>query len=119
MCATRGRGIQRRLEMAPDHERGFEACEAHQEFLKRVRTERPAVLVRLPPPERPPGYLANLFVPEGHVRYQGLVDWAHGADPKLYAFGRSSDNRPGIWIARGIWENPPAPKQQPPEPAHG
>lgn len=112
-------GIQRRLKWPPTMSEVLEACEDHQGFLKRLRTERPAVLVRLPSPERPPGYLANVFVPEGHVRYQGLVDWAKDADPKLYAYGRSSDNRAGIWIARGIWENPPPQRTKPLDSAHG
>lgn len=112
-------GIQRRSKWPPAISEILEACESHRDFLTRVRTEKPVVAVRLPPPERPPGYLANLFVPEGHVRYPGLVDWAKDADPKLYAFGRSSDNRAGIWIARGIWENPPAPRKGSLDSAHG
>jgi hypothetical protein len=103
-------GIQRRSKWPPSISEILEACEQHRDFLKRVRTERPAVLARLPTPDRPQGYLANIFVPEGHVRYQGLVDWSQTADPKLFKFGVSSDNRAGIWIARGIWENPPAPR---------
>ena len=51
-----------------------------------------------------PGSLANVFIPEGHVRYKKLCDWANAADPRFYRFGVSSDNRPGIWLNRDVWE---------------
>lgn len=64
-----------------------------------------------------PGSLANIFVPEGHVRYQRLAEWAPTADPRMFRFGVSSDNRPGIWVSLWVWENniealPPAPQHE-------
>lgn len=53
---------------------------------------------------RPPGYLANIFVPEGHPRYARLVEWAKTAEPKLWKFERSSDNRPGLWVTLSVWQ---------------
>lgn len=100
-------GIQRRSKWPPTISEIIEACEDHQAFLTKVRTERPrAPVAVLPPPPRPPGHCANVFVPEGHARYQSLVDWSQTADPKMWKFGRSSDNRAGIWIARMFWEEP-------------
>ncbi len=100
-------GIQRRSKWPPTVSEILEACEEHRDHLKRIRTERPrAPTAYLSPPPRPPGYCANVFVPEGHARYQALVDWAQTADQKFWIFGKSSDNRPGIWVARGFWEGP-------------
>lgn len=97
-------GIQRRSKWPPAISEILEACEEHQDFLTRIRTQKPLVLARLPEPARPPGYLANIFVPEGHARYQVLVDWSKHGDPRLWTFGKSSDSRSGIWVNISIWE---------------
>ena len=54
--------------------------------------------------ERPDGYLAQVFVPMGHARYEKLVEWARTAQRKWWMFGLSSDGRSGIWIPYGLWE---------------
>ncbi len=48
--------------------------------------------------------LAQVFVPEGHNRYDGLLKWAETADDYLFRFGQSSDGRYGIWVAWSIWD---------------
>lgn len=67
---------------------------------------------RLPPPDviepNIPGRLAQVFVPEGHERYASFVEWSKTAETKWWKFGRSSDNRAGIWIPYGEWDRRPA-----------
>jgi len=103
-------GIQRRSKFPPTISEIVEACDEHREFLAKQREPRPSFKERAPALrfcDRPPGYLAKMFVPEGHHRYAGLVEWAKEAKPVLFKFGRSSDNRPGIWISLGVWEGKP------------
>ena len=52
----------------------------------------------------PAGDLATVFVPEGNVRYPKFVEWAGTANPRLWKFGVSSDNRKGIWISYDTWD---------------
>lgn len=52
----------------------------------------------------PAGDLATVFVPEDNVRYQKFVEWAGTANPRLWKFGVSSDNRKGIWISYDTWD---------------
>ena len=59
---------------------------------------------RLSSPPRQPGDLATVFVPVENVRYPKFVEWAKTADPKLWKFGVSSDNRKGIWISHDTWD---------------
>jgi len=67
---------------------------------------------RLPPPlvDEPnmPGRLAQVFVPEGHERYATLVTWTETAEAKWWKFGKSSDNRRGLWVPYGVWSSDPA-----------
>jgi hypothetical protein len=58
---------------------------------------------RLEPPPPAPGDLAQVFVPQGHVRYQALVDWTTNANPRFWKFGKSSDGRLGLWVTRNAW----------------
>lgn len=51
------------------------------------------------------GCLAQVFVPNDHVRYSNLVEWAKTADVRMWKFGKSSDNRDGIWIAYNVWDD--------------
>lgn len=59
---------------------------------------------RLPPPPPAPGDKATIFVPASHQRYPQLVKWSETADAQLWKFGRSSDDRQGIWVCYDIWE---------------
>jgi hypothetical protein len=103
-------GIQRRLKWPPTISEIVEACDEHREFLKKLQKPRPAFKERPPVRllhERPQGYLATIFVPEGHVRYAKLVEWTKEARPVWWKFGVSSDNRKGLWVSRGAWEGKP------------
>lgn len=91
-------GLQRRSKWPPTISEVLEACEGHEEYLRRLREPRPAKALA-PPQVRPDGYLANVFVPENHPRYAGLVRWAETADAKLWKY----DDRPGIWVNVDIW----------------
>lgn len=99
-------GIQRRSKWPPAISEILEACESHRDFLKHVRTEKPVVRprLRLPEPTKPPGYLANIFVPNTHHRYRIFTDWMAVGDPKMWSYGNASDGRAGIWINISIWE---------------
>jgi hypothetical protein len=55
-----------------------------------------------PPPA--PGDLANVHIPATNVRYAALVEWSKTADPRLWKFGKSSDDRDGIWIPLDVWD---------------
>jgi hypothetical protein len=61
---------------------------------------------RLEAPPRCPSDLATVFVPDGHRRYAYLVAWAAlpDTDPRHWRYGRSSDNRAGIWVAWYKWD---------------
>jgi hypothetical protein len=103
-------GIQRRLKWPPTISEIVEACDEHAAFLERLRKQRPAFKERLPAPllcDRPQGYLATIFVLEGHVRYEKLVEWTKEAKPMWWKFGISSDNRKGLWVSRFAWEGTP------------
>jgi hypothetical protein len=100
-------GLQRRSKWPPTISEVLEACEDHLLHLERVRKQRPAVVAqRLPPPALgQQGSLASIFVPEGHVRYAGLVAWTETAEPMFWKFGKSSDgDKQGIWISLDAWE---------------
>jgi hypothetical protein len=103
-------GIQRRSKWPPTISEVIEACEEHQDYLERMRKPRRQALPALPPPdlsERPPGYLANTFIPATYERYSRFVEWSKTADPVFWRFGKSSDGRDGIWIPWNIWDSGP------------
>lgn len=55
---------------------------------------------RLAAPQRAPGDLATVFVPESNPRYQALLEWSKTADGRKFKF----EQRPGIWVAHDIWD---------------
>jgi hypothetical protein len=84
-----------------------EAIASRRERFKRLG-ELPAPAPsrrRLAAPAPAPGDLASIFVPADHVRYPELRAWSETANERQFEFGRSSDNRVGIWIAWEIWDN--------------
>lgn len=115
-------GLQRRSKWPPTISEILEACEQHQDYLRKMAAPRRASAIpQMPSPSlrnRPQGSLANLFVPEGHPRYARLVEWTKTADPVFWRFGSSSDGRPGLHIPLNIWQEgvPVQPKQQQPAP---
>lgn len=97
-------GIQRRMKWPPTISEVIEACEEHQDYLRKLRMAKPAY--RVPPTEGPRGPCVQIFVPVGHARYEGLVRWAKDQDAKWWRFGKSSDGRDGIWVPFAQWESP-------------
>ena len=101
-------GIQRRSKFPPTISEIIEACEAHQEHLAKIAKPKVTIVKRYYDEprlkERPAGYMAKVFVPEGHNRYPGLVEWASTAHPVWWKYGYSSDNRTGIWVSFDAWE---------------
>lgn len=100
-------GVQRRSEWPPTIAKIVAACEDHAAYLDRMRKPRAVPLPRLPSPrlqDMPAGYLAQIFVPENHSRYQALVRWSETADRLYWKYGKSSDGRQGIWVNIGIWD---------------
>jgi len=100
-------GIQRRLKWPPAISEVVDACENHREFLAKQRAARPAFQERKPEPllrDRPQGYLATIFVPEGHHRYEKLQEWTKEAKPMWWKYGKASDGRNGLWVSRFAWE---------------
>jgi len=103
-------GIQRRSKWPPTLSEVIEACEQHQDHLAKTRQQRPAFKERQPEPllrDRPQGYLAAIFVPEGHPRYEKLQEWARDAKPMWWKYGNASDGRRGLWVSRFAWEGAP------------
>jgi len=103
-------GIQRRLKFPPTISEMVEACDEHRAFLEKLRMQRPAFKERQSEPllrDRPQGYLASIFVPEGHPRYERLEEWAKSAKPMWWKYGNASDGRKGLWVSRGAWEGTP------------
>lgn len=103
-------GIQRRLKWPPALSEIVEACEAHREFLRKQRAPRTPFQDRKPGPllrQRPQGYMAQVFVPEGHDRYAAMVKRAELSDPIWWKYGKASDGRSGIWVSHNFWNNAP------------
>lgn len=103
-------GIQRRSKFPPTISEMVEACDEHRAFLEKLRKQRPAFKERQPEPllrDRPQGYLATIFVPEGHNHYEQLTEWAKDAKPMWWKYGTASDGRRGIWVSRFAWEGAP------------
>lgn len=98
-------GLQRRSKWPPTISEVLVACEEHQDFLTKMRKPRPLISARLSPllNERPQGYMAQVFVPEGHSRYAKLCEWAETASPIWWKFGKASDGRQGIWVSHDAW----------------
>jgi hypothetical protein len=100
-------GIQRRCKWPPTVSEIVEACDDHRDFLERAARPK----AKIPPhkydsrwDEKPQGALANVFIPEGHPRYAGLVEKVKDLGPMWWRFGNSSDGRPGIFIPLNIWD---------------
>lgn len=114
-------GIQRRSKWPPTISEVLEACESHQDFLKKAQqAKRAPIANRIAPPSlvnRPQGALANVHVPESSPRYQGLVEWTKTAEPFRWKFGPSSEGELGLWVTLDVWQQgtprPPAPQQAP------
>ncbi len=107
-------GLQRRSKWPPTISEVLTACEEHQEHLARQRAPR---MTAAPRPRQDlrdhgPGALARIFVPEGHNRYAGLVEWTERADRALWKFGRSSDSRAGLWVSHQAWNDPQSTKAE-------
>jgi hypothetical protein len=103
-------GLQRRSKWPPTISEVLTACEEHQEFLTKLRKPKPAFAERLPAPllkQRPQGYMAQVFVPEGHSRYAKLCEWAKEADPIWWKYGKSSAGIAGIWVSHDAWDGVP------------
>ena len=45
----------------------------------------------------------RVFIPTTDYRYPRFADWAKIANTKLWQFGKSSDDRDGIWVDYRIW----------------
>jgi hypothetical protein len=104
----------------------LEACESHQDFLRRVKEQRPLNVRRIAPPgtlTRPPGYLGNVHVPEWHARYARLAEWTKTADEKFWRFGPNSKGEPGLWLPLNVWQDgvpaPAKPHEPPPRDLSG
>ena len=103
-------GIQRRSKWPPTISEMVDACDEHRAFLEKARKPKTAFAERLLEPllrQRPQGYMAQIFVPEGHNRYQALVERARESDPIWWKFGKASDGRAGIWVSHNAWNNIP------------
>jgi hypothetical protein len=103
-------GIQRRMKWPPTISEMVEACDEHRAFLEKLRQKRPAFQERKPEPllrQRPQGYMAQVFVPEGHPRYAALCERAKNADPIWWKYGNSSEGVVGIWVSHNFWNNVP------------
>lgn len=113
-------GIQRRSKWPPTISEILEACEDHQDYLRKLKEQRPLNLAKLAPPStltRPPGYLANIHIPEGHPRYARFAEWTKTAEEKFWKFGPNSDGELGLWVPLNVWQDgvpmPAKPPQAP------
>ncbi len=101
-------GIQRRCKWPPTVSEIVDACDDHRDFLVRAARPKPVIPPRRYDPrweERPQGALANVFIPEGHVRYESLVEKVKTLDPVWWKFGMASDGRQGIFVPLNVWDN--------------
>lgn len=100
-------GIVRRSKWPPTISEVIEAAEDHIAHLERMKARRSTIPDRPAPlllRERPDGYLAQVFVPEGHHRYAGLVAWSDTAERAYWKYGKASDGRQGIWVSHDAWQ---------------
>jgi len=103
-------GVQRRSKWPPTISEMVDACEDHALFLAKQRAVKPTFQQRKPEPlfhQRPQGYMAQIFVPEGHARYEAMENRAKVSDPIWWRYGKSSDGRSGIWVSHNFWNNAP------------
>jgi hypothetical protein len=100
-------GIQRRCKFPPTISEVVEALDDEANLAERrkraVREPVPRAPERLLK-DRPQGYLAGVFVPETHPRYEKLVEWAATAEAPYWRYGNASDGRSGIWVNIAVWE---------------
>jgi hypothetical protein len=68
------------------------------EHLKSGSTTNPAFMPATSVMKRP-----RVFIPTTDYRYPRFADWANTANTKLWQFGKSSDDRDGIWVDYRIW----------------
>ena len=100
-------GVQRRSKWPPTISEVLDACELHQEYLRKTREQRPINHAQIAPPsalKRAPGSWANVHVPETDPRYARMVEAAKTADEKFWRYAPNSDGEPGLWIALSIWQ---------------
>ncbi len=99
-------GIQRRSKWPPTISEVLEACQQHSDFLRKKRAHTKVVpLLRAPSKPGLPGSLANVFIPADSPLYGKAVEWSKHNSPVFHRFGKSSDGRGGIWVARNAWED--------------
>ena len=101
-------GLQRRSKWPPTLSEVLEACEEHQDYLRRVQTTKPVNLAQIAPPStgsRARGYWANVHVPELHARYARLAEWTKTVDEKFWRFGPNSNGEPGVWVPLNVWQD--------------
>ena len=101
-------GLQRRSKWPPTLSEVLEACEEHQDYLRRVQTTKPVNLAQIAPPStgsRAGGYWANVHVPELHARYARLAEWTKTVDEKFWRFGPNSNGEPGVWVPLNVWQD--------------
>jgi hypothetical protein len=99
-------GVQRRSTFPPSISEIVKACDEHAGYLERLSRPRAEPIPREPSPrlkEMPEGYLSQIFVPQSHQRYAGLVAWAEKADRVFWRYGKSSDGVQGIWVDFDTW----------------
>lgn len=111
-------GLQRRSKWPPTISEVLTACEDHQEYLRKVREQKPirnfALLSAPDTATRAQGSWANIFCPDTDPRYAKLCEAVKTEDPKFWIFGNGRDGRPGIHVSLTIWNGvqPMAASQQ-------
>lgn len=111
-------GLQRRLKFPPSIAEVVEACDAEEASQKRIealRKVRPVERKALPKPPADPRKQANVFIPEGFVHYDAMVERHEGEKDAFcwYETRECSDKvtRNGIW-APFSWTIAPAPAKK-------
>lgn len=99
-------GIQRRSTFPPTIAEIVTACEVYQDHLRKLKKPVRAP-VQIPHHvswrDRPAGALGQLFVPKTHPKYKTFCDKCAQLDDVFWKYGKSSDNRDGIWIPHAMF----------------
>lgn len=97
------------LPQSGELKRYCDSIAAHRDRMAKLAAIPPLIpasrRLEAPMEARPPGYLANIHVPDWHPRYAKLAEWTKTAEPRFWRYGPSSIGEVGLWVTLDKWQN--------------